>query len=109
MSDLSRDHIVVLVSHCHLIHYYENINIAALNQQSALCLFDTGEKCGAPCTIDQFTCANGCCLDPGLECDSKQQCSDGSDEQNCKDCEHRLCKLGFIFIHALEIINTALK
>ncbi|KAG8013620.1 Kunitz-type protease inhibitor 1 [Nibea albiflora] len=45
------------------------------------------EKCGAPCTADQFTCANGCCLDPGLDCDSKQQCSDGSDEQNCKDLE----------------------
>lgn len=44
-----------------------------------------GEKCDAPCTTDQFTCANGCCLDPGLECDSTPQCSDGSDEKNCED------------------------
>ncbi|XP_041809444.1 kunitz-type protease inhibitor 1a [Chelmon rostratus] len=44
-----------------------------------------GEKCDAPCTTGQFTCANGCCLDPGLECDSTPQCSDGSDEQKCKD------------------------
>ncbi|AWP16669.1 putative kunitz-type protease inhibitor 1 [Scophthalmus maximus] len=43
------------------------------------------EKCGAPCTVEQFTCDNGCCLDPGLECDSSPQCSDASDEQKCKD------------------------
>ncbi|XP_061700571.1 kunitz-type protease inhibitor 1a [Syngnathoides biaculeatus] len=46
---------------------------------------DQREKCGVPCTAEQFTCANGCCLEPGLECDSKAQCSDGSDEQKCKD------------------------
>ncbi|KAM7375670.1 hypothetical protein PAMP_005459 [Pampus punctatissimus] len=44
-----------------------------------------GEKCGTPCTTEQFTCANGCCLDPGLECDSIPQCSDKSDEQKCED------------------------
>lgn len=44
-----------------------------------------GEKCGVECTAEQFTCANGCCLDPGLECDSTPQCSDGSDEEKCKD------------------------
>ncbi|XP_031598228.2 kunitz-type protease inhibitor 1a isoform X1 [Oreochromis aureus] len=43
------------------------------------------EKCGAPCNVTQFSCANGCCLDPALECDSTPQCSDGSDEQNCDD------------------------
>ncbi|KAG7226164.1 hypothetical protein INR49_014259 [Caranx melampygus] len=48
-----------------------------------------GEKCGAPCTTEQFTCANGCCLDPGLECDSTQQCSDGSDEQKCEDLDNK--------------------
>merc|ERR1711962_407806 len=48
-----------------------------------------GEKCGAPCTEEQFTCANGCCLDPGLECDSTKQCSDGSDEQKCKDLDNK--------------------
>ncbi|XP_029973449.1 kunitz-type protease inhibitor 1a [Salarias fasciatus] len=46
---------------------------------------EQGEKCGAPCTADQFTCSNGCCLDPGLECDSTPQCSDGSDEEKCQD------------------------
>uniref|UniRef100_A0A671XD05 Serine peptidase inhibitor, Kunitz type 1 a n=1 Tax=Sparus aurata TaxID=8175 RepID=A0A671XD05_SPAAU len=48
-----------------------------------LCLCAAGEKCGAPCTTEQFTCGNGCCLDPGLECDSTPQCSDKSDEQEC--------------------------
>ncbi|XP_063354901.1 kunitz-type protease inhibitor 1a [Pelmatolapia mariae] len=43
------------------------------------------EKCGAPCNATQFTCANGCCLDPALECDSTPQCTDGSDEQNCDE------------------------
>ncbi|XP_029349432.1 kunitz-type protease inhibitor 1a [Echeneis naucrates] len=44
-----------------------------------------GERCGAPCTAEEFNCSNGCCLDPGLECDSTPQCSDGSDEQKCQD------------------------
>ncbi|XP_047467566.1 kunitz-type protease inhibitor 1a [Mugil cephalus] len=47
------------------------------------------EKCGSPCTPEQFTCANGCCVDPGLECDTVSQCSDGSDEQNCEDLEDK--------------------
>eukprot|EP00066_Takifugu_rubripes_P025408 XP_011614674.1 PREDICTED: kunitz-type protease inhibitor 1 [Takifugu rubripes] len=46
---------------------------------------DQGEQCSAPCTTDQFTCDNGCCLAPGLECDSTPQCSDKSDEQKCED------------------------
>ncbi|XP_028294026.1 kunitz-type protease inhibitor 1a [Gouania willdenowi] len=44
-----------------------------------------GEKCDTPCTTEQFTCENGCCLDPGLECDASPQCSDGSDELKCND------------------------
>ncbi|XP_026164806.1 kunitz-type protease inhibitor 1a [Mastacembelus armatus] len=48
-----------------------------------------GEKCGTTCTSQQFTCANGCCLDPGLECDSTPQCSDGSDEQKCEDLNNK--------------------
>ncbi|XP_021440392.2 kunitz-type protease inhibitor 1 isoform X2 [Oncorhynchus mykiss] len=42
------------------------------------------EVCGIPCRSGQFTCANSCCLDQGLECDKEQQCSDGSDEENCE-------------------------
>ncbi|KAM9708693.1 kunitz-type protease inhibitor 1a [Menidia menidia] len=50
---------------------------------------DIGETCGTPCTPDQFSCANGCCLDPALECDSTPQCSDGSDEQKCEELNNR--------------------
>ncbi|XP_054653594.1 kunitz-type protease inhibitor 1a [Dunckerocampus dactyliophorus] len=49
---------------------------------------DRPEKCGVACTPEQFTCANGCCLEPGLECDSTPQCSDGSDEQKCQDLDN---------------------
>lgn len=48
-----------------------------------------GEKCNGPCTTEEFTCGNGCCLDPGLECDSTPQCSDGSDEQKCEDLNNK--------------------
>uniref|UniRef100_A0A3P9LQI9 Serine peptidase inhibitor, Kunitz type 1 a n=1 Tax=Oryzias latipes TaxID=8090 RepID=A0A3P9LQI9_ORYLA len=42
------------------------------------------EKCGAPCSPEDFTCTNSCCLDPNLQCDSVPQCSDGSDEHDCE-------------------------
>lgn len=91
-------------------------NVAALKQQLwcsetdhlLLCLCATGEKCGALCTTEQFTCANGCCLDPGLECDLTPQCSDGSDEQKCEDCKQWLCKLGFVFAQAHGIRSAAI-
>ncbi|RVE57070.1 hypothetical protein OJAV_G00212710 [Oryzias javanicus] len=41
------------------------------------------EKCGSPCSSEQFTCGNECCLEKGYECDGTPQCSDGSDEQSC--------------------------
>ncbi|KAK5857237.1 hypothetical protein PBY51_010495 [Eleginops maclovinus] len=44
-----------------------------------------GERCGAPCSAEEFTCANGCCLDKGLECDLTKQCTDNSDEQHCAE------------------------
>ncbi|XP_029316463.1 kunitz-type protease inhibitor 1a [Cottoperca gobio] len=44
-----------------------------------------GERCGGPCTTEEFACANGCCLDRGLECDLIPQCTDSSDEQKCED------------------------
>ncbi|XP_037343151.2 kunitz-type protease inhibitor 1a isoform X1 [Pungitius pungitius] len=49
----------------------------------------TKEKCGVACAEGEFTCANGCCLGPGLECDSTPQCSDGSDEVQCDELKKR--------------------
>ncbi|XP_062863342.1 kunitz-type protease inhibitor 1a [Trichomycterus rosablanca] len=43
------------------------------------------QECGAPCGPEQFTCANKCCIDKELECDSEKQCSDGSDEEPCEN------------------------
>ncbi|XP_059208502.1 kunitz-type protease inhibitor 1a [Centropristis striata] len=48
-----------------------------------------GERCDHPCTAEEFTCENGCCLDPGLECDTISQCSDKSDEQKCDDLNNK--------------------
>ncbi|XP_062407610.1 kunitz-type protease inhibitor 1-like isoform X2 [Sardina pilchardus] len=42
------------------------------------------EVCGKMCQADQFRCDNGCCLDKTLECDEVAQCSDGSDEADCR-------------------------
>lgn len=52
-----------------------------------------GEMCGQACQSDQFTCANGCCLHPGLECDGERQCSDGSDENSCTELNEHLQRL----------------
>ncbi|KAL7380455.1 hypothetical protein ABVT39_018186 [Epinephelus coioides] len=46
-------------------------------------------RCDTPCTTEEFTCADGCCLAPGLECDSSPQCHDSSDEKNCEDLNNK--------------------
>ncbi|KAI2651695.1 Kunitz-type protease inhibitor 1 [Labeo rohita] len=40
-------------------------------------------ECSSSCREDEFECSNGCCVKKEFECDEQQQCSDGSDEQNC--------------------------
>ena len=35
------------------------------------------------CTADQFMCANGQCVPVTARCNSRRECSDGSDELNC--------------------------
>ncbi|KAM7402858.1 hypothetical protein PAMA_003669 [Pampus argenteus] len=70
-----------------------------------------GETCGTPCTTEQFTCANGCCLDQGLECDSVPQCSDKSDEQECEALNRKFEILRQIpvderKVHCTELPNT---
>ena len=36
------------------------------------------------CTKDEFICSNGLCIDSEARCDSKSDCSDESDEMDCK-------------------------
>ena len=36
------------------------------------------------CTIEEFTCNNGICVDMASRCDGKNDCADESDEAGCK-------------------------
>lgn len=85
----------------HMFHFVTYTGIFVSNKKvptdNYLCLCVAVEKCDEPCTHDQFTCDNGCCLDPGLECDKTPQCSDQSDEQNCDEGKGCLVKLHLIF------------
>lgn len=51
------------------------------------------EVCGKMCHSGQFRCDNGCCLDKALRCDDLIQCSDGSDEADCKTLNKTLTRL----------------
>ena len=48
------------------------------------------------CGINEFTCANGNCIDAMFECDGGSDCSDGSDESNCG----KLSTRSFLFLLA---------
>ncbi|KAA8582323.1 hypothetical protein FQN60_009063 [Etheostoma spectabile] len=63
----------------------ENLNNYLSKEECTNACAGSEERCNAPCTTEEFTCANGCCLDRALECDKSPQCSDGSDEQKCED------------------------
>lgn len=36
------------------------------------------------CTKNEFTCRNGQCIQQNLQCDGRADCSDSSDEANCR-------------------------
>jgi hypothetical protein len=45
------------------------------------------------CKIYQYQCRNGQCIDIYALCDGTPECSDGSDETNCKSSEYH------VFVH----------
>lgn len=61
--------------------------VCCSSQSVFLSLCDT--DCSPSCGEEQFKCSNGCCVKKEFECDGLQQCSDGSDENNCEQCETR--------------------
>ncbi|XP_064108356.1 uncharacterized protein LOC135216798 [Macrobrachium nipponense] len=44
-------------------------------------IIEEDSSCGA----DKFACANGGCIHQEWQCDGQQDCSDGSDEEGCRD------------------------
>ncbi|XP_068607876.1 kunitz-type protease inhibitor 1a [Brachionichthys hirsutus] len=69
---------------------------------------DQVARCDSPCTTEEFPCENGCCLDPGLECDGTPQCSDGSDEQRCEDLDNNFRILLGITVNEQKVRCTEL-
>lgn len=39
---------------------------------------------GIRCSIDQFSCSDGTCIDVDRRCDRRRDCHDGSDEADCE-------------------------
>lgn len=51
------------------------------------------EDCSSSCGEDSFKCSSGCCVKKEFECDGHQECSDGSDEENCQQLNESLTRL----------------
>lgn len=52
---------------------------------------------GRTCTSGQFSCSNGACIPGEYQCDRLADCSDGSDERNCRKSSPRWFPPLFLF------------
>lgn len=59
----------------------------------------TDEKDCALCPREQFKCENGPCIPENKKCNGYPDCSDGSDERDCR-------KLIFIYFNAVAHIQS---
>ncbi|XP_073465003.1 kunitz-type protease inhibitor 1 [Aquarana catesbeiana] len=57
--------------------------------------------CNGRCYPTQFRCADGCCINGGLECDDTPDCADHSDEASCDKYDRDFKKL-----QELEVPNS---
>lgn len=54
---------------------------------------------GRTCTSGQFSCSNGACIPGEYQCDRLADCSDGSDERNCRKSSPRWFPPLFFFFY----------
>ena len=55
--------------------------------------------CIGPCKPDEWTCDNGDCIDEDRVCDFREDCRDGSDEE--QNCMHNMAYLLKLLIPTL--------
>ena len=73
-----------------LLSYYKKIHIIFVFN------YPTG-----PCRPNEWTCDNGDCIDEDRVCDFREDCRDGSDEeQNCKH------NIGLMFVLMLTSVEN---
>ncbi|GAB1603853.1 MAM and LDL-receptor class A domain-containing protein 2-like isoform X2, partial [Argonauta hians] len=52
---------------------------------------EQGQNCEQSCPADMYTCSNKECIKTSYWCNKMQDCTDGSDEQNCRETQAGEC------------------
>lgn len=75
--------------HCHLFTSCPHFNYTSEKSASTFWILLTPccsnlPPAGRTCSSGQFSCSNGACIPGEYRCDHLADCSDGSDETNCR-------------------------